>query len=97
MTRFWLSLAPRVRLPGGEPCFPGVPRARHRTSCRARLKPGAPQMLDPADDVSVTPWQRSGLKSFILTRFLYANRYPLRLENAITHHHRPAGRSGARP
>src|SRR3977135_2445838 len=22
---FWLSQAPRVRLPGGEPCFPGVP------------------------------------------------------------------------
>ena len=22
---FWLSLAPHVRLPGGEPCFPGVP------------------------------------------------------------------------
>ena len=25
---FWLSLAPKVRLPGGEPCFPGVARAR---------------------------------------------------------------------
>jgi len=24
---FWLSVAPKVRLPGGEPCFPGVPRA----------------------------------------------------------------------
>src|ERR1700709_2216067 len=22
---FWLSFAPHVRLPGGEPCFPGVP------------------------------------------------------------------------
>ena len=22
---FWLSVAPHVRLPGGEPCFPGVP------------------------------------------------------------------------
>jgi hypothetical protein len=22
---FWLSQAPHVRLPGGEPCFPGVP------------------------------------------------------------------------
>ena len=22
---FWLSQAPQVRLPGGEPCFPGVP------------------------------------------------------------------------
>jgi len=22
---FWLSQAPKVRLPGGEPCFPGVP------------------------------------------------------------------------
>jgi hypothetical protein len=58
---FWLSLAPRVRLPNGEPCFPGVPARSPQDILAAHgLKPGAPQMLDPADDVSVTPWQRSG-------------------------------------
>jgi hypothetical protein len=57
---FWLSLAPRVRLPNGEPCFPGVPARSPQDILAAHgLKPGAPQMLDPADDVSVTPWQRS--------------------------------------
>jgi hypothetical protein len=57
---FWLSLAPRVRLPNGEPCFPGVPARSPQDILAAHgLKAGAPQMLDPADDVSVTPWQRS--------------------------------------
>jgi hypothetical protein len=58
---FWLSLAPRVRLPDGEPCFPGVPvRSPQQILAAHGLKAGAPQMLDPADDVSVTPWRRSG-------------------------------------
>jgi hypothetical protein len=57
---FWLSLAPRVRLPNGEPCFPGVPARSPQDILAAHgLKPGAPQMLDSADDVSVTPWGRS--------------------------------------
>ena len=57
---FWLSQAPRVRLPNGEPCFPGVPARSPQDILAAHgLKAGAPQMLDPADDVSVTPWQRS--------------------------------------
>ena len=57
---FWLSLAPRVRLPDGEPCFPGVPAQSPQQILAAHgLKAGEPQMLDPADDVSVTPWRRS--------------------------------------
>ena len=56
---FWLSVAPRVRLPGGEPCFPGVPARSPQQILEAHgLQAGEPQMLDPADDVSVTPWRR---------------------------------------
>jgi len=57
---FWLSLAPHVRLPGGEACFPGVPeRSPQDILADHGLKPGEAQMLDPAADVSVTPWRRS--------------------------------------
>jgi hypothetical protein len=57
---FWLSLAARVRLPGGEPCFPGVPqRSPQQVLAAHGLKPGEAQLLDPKDDVSVTPWRRS--------------------------------------
>ena len=57
---FWLSLAPLLFLPGGEPCFPGVPQHSPQEILAAHgLKPGAMQMLDPAADVSVTPWRRS--------------------------------------
>jgi hypothetical protein len=56
---FWLSLAPKVRLPSGEPCFPGVgPRSPQQILASHGLKPGDAQMLDPADEVSVTPWRR---------------------------------------
>lgn len=56
---FWLSQAPRVRLPGGEPCFPGVPeRSPQQVLAAHGLKAGNPQILDPADQVSVTPWRR---------------------------------------
>jgi hypothetical protein len=56
---FWLSLAPKVRLPRGEPCFPGVgPRTPQQVLASHGLKPGESQMLDPADEVSVTPWRR---------------------------------------
>ena len=56
---FWLSLAPKVRLPGGEPCFPGVPQRSPQQILAAHgLKPGKARLLDPKDDVSVTPWQR---------------------------------------
>jgi hypothetical protein len=57
---FWLSQAPRLRMPDGEPCFPGVPRHSPQQILAAHgLKPGEAQILDPAHDVSVTPW-RSG-------------------------------------
>lgn len=56
---FWLSLAPRVRLPGGEGCFPGVPeRSPQQILGSHGLTAGEPQVLDPADEVSVTPWRR---------------------------------------
>jgi hypothetical protein len=57
---FWLSLAPHVRLPGGEPCFPGVPdRSPQQILAAHGLHAGEAQMLDAAHDVSVTPWRRS--------------------------------------
>jgi hypothetical protein len=57
---FWLSQAPRVRLPGGEPCFPGVPRQSPQQILAAHgLGAGEARLLDPAHEVSVTPWRRS--------------------------------------
>jgi hypothetical protein len=56
---FWLSLAPRVRLPGGEPCFPGVPALSPQDILAAHgLSAGDAQILDGAGAVSVTPWRR---------------------------------------
>src|SRR3954454_22235408 len=56
---FWLSRAPRVRLPGGEPCFPGVPDKSPQQILAAHgLTAGEPQLLDSAGDVIVTPWRR---------------------------------------
>jgi hypothetical protein len=56
---FWLSVAPRVTLPGGEPCFPGVPARSPLAILAAHgLHAGEPRVLDAADDVSVTPWRR---------------------------------------
>jgi dihydrofolate reductase len=56
---FWLSLAPRVRLPGGEPCFPGVPeRSPQEVLAVHGLHAGKARILDRAADVSVTPWRR---------------------------------------
>ena len=56
---FWLSQAPHVRLPGGEPCFPGVPGHSPQEILAAHgLRAGESQMLDSADGVSVTPWRR---------------------------------------
>jgi dihydrofolate reductase len=56
---FWLSQAPRVRLPGGEPCFPGVPARSPQDVLAAHgLRAGDAQMLDIDDGVSVTPWRR---------------------------------------
>jgi dihydrofolate reductase len=56
---FWLSQAPRVRLPGGEPCFPGVPGQSPQEILAAHgLSAGESQILDTAHGVSVTPWRR---------------------------------------
>ena len=57
---FWLSLAPNVRLPGGEPCFPGVPdRSPQQILAAHGLRAGEPRVLDAAYEVSVTPWRRN--------------------------------------
>jgi dihydrofolate reductase len=57
---FWLSQAPRVRLPGGEGCFPGVPeRSPQQILGSHGLMAGEPQVLDPANEVNVTPWRRA--------------------------------------
>ena len=56
---FWLSVAPHVRLPDGEPCFPGVPARSPQDILTAHgLRAGDPQMLDDAHEVTVTPWRR---------------------------------------
>lgn len=56
---FWLSVAPRVRLPGGEPCFPGVPaRSPQQILAAHGLRASDAQLLDAAHDVTVTPWRR---------------------------------------
>ena len=56
---FWLSQAPQVRLPGGEPCFPGAPGHSPQEILAAHgMKAGAAEILDAADHVSVTPWRR---------------------------------------
>ena len=56
---FWLSQAPRVRLPAGEPCFPGVPaRSPQEILAAHGMKAGDAQILDGANAVSVTPWRR---------------------------------------
>jgi dihydrofolate reductase len=57
---FWLSLAPHVRLPGGEGCFPGVPERTPQEILKSHgLTAGEPRMLDPVEEVSVTPWRRA--------------------------------------
>ena len=56
---FWLSQAPRVRIPDGQGCFPGVPAQSPQQILAAHgLTAGNARILDAADDVSVTPWQR---------------------------------------
>jgi hypothetical protein len=56
---FWLSQAPRVWLPGGQGCFPGVPdRTPQQILADHGLRAGEPLTLDAAEEVSVTPWRR---------------------------------------
>ena len=57
---FWLSEAPKVRLPGGEPVFSGVPRLTPRQIlAKHGLEPGESRILDEANGVTVTPWRRA--------------------------------------
>jgi dihydrofolate reductase len=57
---FWLSQAPKVRIPDGQPCFSGIPERSPQEVLRAHgLNPGPPQMLNPAQEVTVTPWRRA--------------------------------------
>lgn len=56
---FFLSQAPHVRLPGGVPVFPGVPRETPQAIlARHGLKPDTTQTLDAAHGVTLTPWTR---------------------------------------
>jgi hypothetical protein len=56
---FWLSQAPHVHVPDGEPCFPGVPAQTPQQVLQSHgLRAGQAQLLDPAGDVTVTPWRR---------------------------------------
>jgi len=56
---FWLSQASKVRLPGGEAVFSGVPhQTPQQILAQHGLKPGKAQVLDEANGVTVTPWQR---------------------------------------
>lgn len=57
---FWLSFAPHVRLPGGEPCFPGVPdRSPQQILSDHGMRAGDAKVLDAAYNVTVTPWRRN--------------------------------------
>jgi len=57
---FWLSQAPRVRLPGGEPVFAGVPGHSPEEILAAHgLQACESQTLDAAEDVVVTAWRRT--------------------------------------
>src|SRR5512140_655227 len=57
---FWLSQAPRVRLPNGEPVFSGVPRQTpQEILSRHGLAPGDSRLLDAVNGVTVTPWRRT--------------------------------------
>lgn len=57
---FWLSQAPHVRLPGGQPCFAGMPRSSPQGVLAAHgLKAGDVEILDGPQDVRVTAWRRA--------------------------------------
>ncbi len=57
---FWLSQAPHVTLPGGEPGLPGVPARTPQAVLSAHgLKAAETMVLDPAHEVTVTAWRRA--------------------------------------
>jgi dihydrofolate reductase len=56
---FWLTLAPRVHLPGGVPVFSGVPDSTADDILRRHgLAVDETRMLDAAQDVSLVKWVR---------------------------------------
>jgi dihydrofolate reductase len=56
---FHLSRAAKARLPGGRPVFPQVPeRTPEELLTRHGLRPGPHRVLDAAQEVTVTTWQR---------------------------------------
>lgn len=58
---FWLSQAPRVKLPAGLGAFPDVPRhSPEEILARAGLAPRERRVLDDAAGVTVTAWRRAG-------------------------------------
>jgi dihydrofolate reductase len=57
---FWLSQAPNVKLPDGEPAFSGVPRQTPSQILSSHgLKPGPSRILDATNGVTATPWRRT--------------------------------------
>jgi hypothetical protein len=57
---FWLSQAAKVRLPDGEPVFPGVPaRSPQQILADHGLTAREVENLDATEAVSVTAWRRS--------------------------------------
>lgn len=57
---FWLSQAPRVRLPGGVGAFPGVPQQSPEAILQASgLRAAEKQGLDEQQQVTVTAWRKS--------------------------------------
>jgi hypothetical protein len=57
---FWLSQAPHVHLPDGEPVFPGVPaRTPQQILASHGLVAREVRVLDAAHDVTVTAWRRA--------------------------------------
>jgi hypothetical protein len=56
---FWLSQAPRVHLPDGVACFPGVPAQSPQAILAAHgLRADEVEVLDAEHDVTVTAWRR---------------------------------------
>jgi dihydrofolate reductase len=57
---FWLTLAPRVKLPGGLPVFSGIPEATAGGILRRHgMAPAQTQMLDAEQDIVLTKWLRT--------------------------------------
>jgi hypothetical protein len=57
---FYLSQAPRVKLPGGIPVFSGIPpRTPEEILAAHGLKPAVRRVIDATHDATVTEWTRA--------------------------------------